>query len=928
MGRLGSSLTEKDVDRLILCLYSHDIISQGFRDELLNPLSHRTQLLRTNNLLCNLESKIRDSPQIYQKLTYILVKELNLRASEAVLSKLHCLVTIIGYDKIIYKNLAMHCSFVGESISTPEHLSPVVERDSKLSHPPSKHLPVASQISMFSKQLMETYISHSATFVGSDQKWSCINNSSFYINLAIIKKKERVTFATADPFTRETIERNEDVDSILKRKQQIDMEDVLKPEVGSAKVRLQIILVQGAAGVGKSTFALEMAKKWSVFKEMKSFQLVLLVQLRQPLAHRASSIHDLLQLYGHQNPALLDQIAKFIVQQDGEDLLLILDGFDELPSEVTSSKTSFYIRLLQGDYLSKATIILTTRPSVISRIQQLFDARVSKYIEIVGFLSTQVDEFARKCLTNEQAESFLKYIYSYPHIKSMMYIPLNTAIMVKLYCNCTSHEDKALPMTLTQLYTEFCLYLLQCCVDARQLEYNQQCPEEQDFYSELKCMPEYIQRQLKRLAEVAFRGISEHTVVFHDLPMEFDHMDFMNKCERLVHNRLRSKLSASYNFLHLTVQEFLAAYHISCQPVEEQVKLLQVHSSKQHFSRVWRFLAGLTAFNGIGWDVFNSIMNNSRCGSDMKICKSLLVNCLYEAQDPSICSQVLSDCCAVYSPMSVTHYDYYSLGYCVANCPCTWKLCSIGGDGLAMLAAGIKSSSGAPQGKVVLIKLSYNGEKISDLLELPESVRTDIAELNLGNCGLTNDACNSLSRILPHFPNLNRLDIADNPFTEGSATGLLKSMSQLAKISYLDLLHANLNIDDLDALAVLIRPHGTLESLIIGGTNMHIRVVEKLLNVVLVDSQLRTISIMNLDLALFGAQLRRNLEENTTLLTLMLWDRSFCIEGCIEVVRALEKNQALKSLTLMPWYKFHIPETLFELESNNRINWFYYPKQK
>ena len=89
MGRLGSSLTEKDVDRLILCLYSHDIISQGFRDELLNPLSHRTQLLRTNNLLCNLESKIRDSPQIYQKLIYILAKELNLRASEAVLSKLH-----------------------------------------------------------------------------------------------------------------------------------------------------------------------------------------------------------------------------------------------------------------------------------------------------------------------------------------------------------------------------------------------------------------------------------------------------------------------------------------------------------------------------------------------------------------------------------------------------------------------------------------------------------------------------------------------------------------------------------------------------------------------------------------------------------------------------------------------------------------------
>ena len=767
---------------------------------------------------------------------------------------------------------------------------------------------------------MDLYKSHK---VALDQKWSCTNNTVFYINLAIIMR-ERITIATADPFTRETIERNEDVDSILKRKQQIDMEDVLKPEVGSAKVRLQIILVQGAAGVGKSTFALEMAKKWSVFKEMKSFQLVLLVQLRQPLAHRASSIHDLLQLYGHQEPALVDQIAKFIVQQDGANLLLILDGFDELPSEVISSKMSFYIQLLQGDYLAKATIILTTRPSVISCVQKMFQNRISKYIEIVGFLSTQVDEFAHKCLTNEQAESFLKYIYSYPHIKSMMYIPLNTAIMVKLYCNCTSHKDKALPMTLTQLYAEFCLYLLQCCVDARQLEYNQQCPEEQDFYSELRCMPDDIQRQMKRLAEVAFGGISEHTVVFYDLPMEFDHMDFMNKCERLVYNRLRSKPSVSYNFLHLTVQEFLAAYHISCQPVEEQVKLLRLHSSKQHFSRVWRFLAGLTSFNGIGWDVFNSIMNTSRCGSDMKICKSLLVNCLYEAQDPSICSQVLSDCCAVYSPMSVTHYDYYSLGYCVANCPCTWKLCGIGGDGLAMLAAGIKSSDKTPKGKVVLVKLSYNGEKISDLLELPECMRKDITELNLGNCGLTDDACNSLSRILEHFPTLNRLDIADNPFVEGGATSLLTSLSQYAKINYLDLLHAKLNFDDLDALSALIR--GTLENLVIGSTTMHIRVVEKMLKVLLADSQLKNLSIMNLDLALFGAQLGKKLEENKTLDTLNLWDRSFCIEGCIEVVRALEKNHSLKFLTLMPWYKFHIPKTLF-ISSNNRINWFIYPKQ-
>ena len=69
---------------------------------------------------------------------------------------------------------------------------------------------------------------------------------------------------------------------------------------------------------------------------------------------------------------------------------------------------------------------------------------------------------------------------------------------------------------------------------------------------------------------------------------------------------------------------------------------------------------------------------------------------------------------------------------------------------------------------------------------------------------------------------------------------------------------------------------------------------------------------MNLDLAQSGRQLRRKLEGNKTLHMLMLWDRSFCTDGCVDAVRALEMNRTLKYLTLMPWYKFHIPESLFE----------------
>ena len=172
------------------------------------------------------------------------------------------------------------------------------------------------------------------------------------------------------------------------------------------------------------------------------------------------------------------------------------------------------------------------------------------------------------------------------------------------------------------------------------------------------------------------------------------------------------------------------------------------------------------------------------------------------------------------------------------------------------------------------------------------------------------------------MPDLERLDLGDNPFSEGGANSLLHSLSKLPKLYFLDLLHAKLSVEDVKALGALIHPGGALKNLVVGSTTMSLTAKEEMVEVILRDSNLRSLSIMNLDLAQSGSHLRKKLEGNKTLDRLMLWDRSFCIEGCVEVVRALETNHTLKSLTLMPWYQFHIPESLFEHQS--RINWFYY----
>ena len=134
----------------------------------------------------------------------------------------------------------------------------------------------------------------------------------------------------------------------------------------------------------------------------------------------------------------------------------------------------------------------------------------------------------------------------------MMYTPLNIAIVVELYHSFANPGGQPLPLTSTQLYTELCLYLLQCYATDKKMTINPEPPQEESFLSRLNCMPDIVQLQLKEIVKVAFKGIAKQSIVFYDLSPDFDHMNFMNKSEILICFG-RCKRS-SFNFLHLTLQ--------------------------------------------------------------------------------------------------------------------------------------------------------------------------------------------------------------------------------------------------------------------------------------------------------------------------------------------------------------------------------------
>ena len=124
-------------------------------------------------------------------------------------------------------------------------------------------------------------------------------------------------------------------------------------------------------------------------------------------------------------------------------------------------------------------------------------------------------------------------------------------------------------------------------------------------------LPQDVFQQLCDLGRIAYRGILHgQQVVFSDLPEEFETLGLMQCAPELY---VGVGATVSYNFLHLTVQEYLAAFHLSQQPVVEQVGHFQKYCDGKNkksdacFHMVLRFLSGIRKFSGYPSEVLMAL---------------------------------------------------------------------------------------------------------------------------------------------------------------------------------------------------------------------------------------------------------------------------------------------------------------------------------
>ena len=397
-----------------------------------------------------------------------------------------------------------------------------------------------------------------------------------YFNLALIRK-QRAEPPPDDEVVRSIVQEG-NVDHVLKRKVGIKLGDVFKADEAARKV----ILIEGAPGSGKTTLSWHICQKWASGELFQQFSLAVLVQLRDPAIQSAQTIADLLP---HVDDRLTQEVMSEIQYRGGEGVLFVMDGWDEVVLNAKQeSVVQQLVQPLLANPLPNSAVIVTCRSESSGQLQEVASSR----IETMGFTPSDVKEYFSECLKGDTqaVEKLSEVVQQNPQIEASSYLPLIAAIIVAIFLMTPTSK---LPTTLHELFTTLVLMCILHHLQAR-TEYKAILS-----LTSLDDLPGEVQLSFDHLCRLAFDGIKKNKLSFSvDELGEHSNLSLLQGVQSFTLCGLSVGVSKTYSFLHLSVQELLAARYISKLSLDEQTKLFRELIDHPRYTAVFRFFAGIT----------------------------------------------------------------------------------------------------------------------------------------------------------------------------------------------------------------------------------------------------------------------------------------------------------------------------------------------
>ena len=610
-----------------------------------------------------------------------------------------------------------------------------------------------------------------------------------------------------------------------------DISEILAPLEVSDKA--QTILIEGAPGIGKTILLKHIAYSWAEQGMLQKYNLVLLVQLRDPTVQKMSTIKELFQYFCSKHGIEGEDVAmciKHISSNQGKSLLLLLDGYDEMPEELRGN--SLIADILNRQVLPDCGLVVSSRPHA----SLLLRKQASLQVEIMGFSEEQRKHYIEHSLNNQsQIKQLNTYLDQHNIISSLCYLPFNILLLLFLY------KQGFLPNNVTELYSIF------ICLTIRRNLTKYGITAKQAI-TDINNLPEPYGKFIQQLSKLSLQALNNNQLIFtlnelkqfcpqvESIPGALNAFGLLQAIEHVS----IFQTTTTFNFLHLSLQEFLAANYITTLTPDEELSILEEYFWRGSHSNMFTIYITLTnaqrsSFRKFLSDGDDTIAIHSKFLKDQL--KSIhLYRCFNEASgDDRVCRTIerkfsnrIID--FYHTTLSTNDIENIAIFLTCSNIK-QWKLlrlgiCNIRDADLRILHRTLHSST-------ITIEELWLGR--NDLSSSSDGCLSDIVI----NCRVRllyisyNKTIGQTEEFFPTIlssPSLEELYIAGINLSSRVAIMIFTALKEKTKLKKLGMANNDVTDDARDVIAETLQVNSTLEYLGIHGNQISKEALQLILN--------------------------------------------------------------------------------------------------